>query len=343
MTKQICAWMLTAALLAPSPALLAADKEPSRPFVPANQITGDYQIGPNDKLKVSVFGVNELDLDLTVSASGSIVAPHIGRLYVSGMSPAELEERIAQELTSRALVKDPQVTVSVEEYNSQPIYVLGAVAQPGQFMMSRSMSVVDAITMAGGLDSEKAGAYILIRRGKGKLRDPNDEKEYDDEPVYRVDVKRLLEQGDVSQDIALQGGDVVQVPARKVHMFYVIGEVSQPGAFEFKEDQEGTMLATRALGWAGGAGKTADLSDAVLIRNTDGGRQEIALDFKRILKGKDPDTTMQADDIIFVPGSTTKTITQGLLTVLPSTLSGIVIWNSAMGNNNNQVQTSGRR
>jgi polysaccharide export outer membrane protein len=340
MKTKRCICLLTTALFTLSSILPAADESPSG-FTPASQSPADYQIGPNDELKVNVVGVEDLETLTRVSASGSIVMPHIGRLYVSGLTPAELEERVAHELTSRNLVRNPQVAVSIEEYNSQPIYVLGAVEQPGQYMMNRSMSVVDAITMAGGLMQEQAGKYILVRRGKSKMRDANDETEYEGEPVFRINIQRLLEEGDVSQDIALQGGDVVQVPARKVEMFYVIGEVAQPGAFEFKGDQEGSMLATRALGWAGGAGKTADLDKAVLIRNTDGGRQEIALDFKKILKGKAPDSTVQADDIIFVPGSAFKDITSGLLTVLPSTLSGIAIWNSVI--QRQPVQTTGRR
>ena len=325
--RTIC--LVTTALFTLSAVLPAADDAPSA-FAPVSQSPGDYQIGPNDELKINVIGVEELQTEARVSASGSIVIPHVGRLYVSGLTPTELEERVAHELTSRSLVRDPQVAITVAEYNSQPIYVLGAVEQPGQYMLTRSMSVVDAITMAGGLMQEHTGQYILVRRGTGKMRDANDEAEYEGEPVFRINIKRLLEEGDVSQDIALQGGDVVQVPARKVEMFYVIGEVAHPGAFEFKGDQEGSMLATRALGWAGGAAKTADLDKAILIRNTDGGRQEIALDFKKILKGKAADSAMQADDIIFVPGSTFKTITSGLLTVLPSTLSGIAIWNSVV-------------
>lgn len=335
-----CTCLVMTALFTLSSILPAADT-PEGGSAPPAQSSGDYQIGPNDELQIDVVGVKELETEARVSASGSIVVPHIGRLYVSGLTAAELEERLAHELTSRSLVRDPQVAVSVKEYNSQPIYVLGAVEQPGQYMLTRAVSVVDAITMAGGLLQDTAGQYILVRRGKGKLRDANDETEYEGEPVFRINIKRLLEEGDVSQDIALQGGDVVQVPARKPQTFFVIGEVSKPGAYEFTEGQEGEMLATRALGWAGGAGKVANLDKAVLIRNTDGGRQEIALDFKKILKGKAPDSVVQADDIIFVPSSTMKTITDGLLTILPSTLSGIAIWNSVV--ERQPVQNTGRR
>ncbi len=329
MTKRYSALFLTTALLALTSTLCAAEAGSAVAKVPG--AAADYQIGPNDKLKIDVSGIEELEAEVRVSASGSIAAPHLGRLYVAGLTPGELEDRIAHELTTRSLVRDPQVSVSIEEYNSQPIYVLGAVKQPGQYMMSRSMTVVDAITTAGGLDPLTSGRYILVRRGKSKaaaLQNPNEDSVEEGEPVFRIELKRLLEQGDVSQDVQLMAGDVVQVPMRKPEMFYVIGEVSHPGAFEFKGDQEGSMLASRALGWAGGAGRTADLSDAILIRNTDGGRQEIALNFKRILKGKDPDAVVQADDLIFVPSSTFKTVSQGLLAVVPSTISGILIWNS---------------
>lgn len=292
--------------------------------------SGDYQIGPNDQLGIEVFGIEDLQLVVRVSSSGTISAPHVGRIYAAGLTGAELEDKIAKELVNRKLVRDPQVSVFVQEFNSQPIYILGAVNQPGQYMLSRSLSVVDAITMAGGLDPDKAGRYILIRRGNGRIT-PSGEDAPDDavEPVVRIDVKRLLEEGDVAQDVALRGGDVVQVPTRKVEVFYVIGDVPRPGAFEIETGQEEFLLATGALGWAGGPTKTARLRGGMLIRNTDGGRQQIALNFKDILDGKAEDPHIEPNDILFVPGSKAKTLGHGLLTVLPGTLSGVAIWNSA--------------
>jgi polysaccharide biosynthesis/export protein len=288
----------------------------------------EYQIGPNDLLGVKVFGIEDLDQVVRVSSSGLISIPYLGRIFVAGLTGAEVEEKIGKGLTARELVHDPQVTVFIQEYNSQPIYVLGAVNQPGQYMLTHHLTVIDAISMAGGLDREKAGKYILVRRGKGLFVPPADGKEGEEAPVVRIDLKTLLDDGDVRQDVSLQGGDVIQVPVRKAEVFYVIGEVSRPGAFEIPPNGDGELLASRAVGWAGGPVRTAKLRDSVVLRYADGKREEIPLDLRAILRDGAADVLMQPNDIIFVPGSKIKTFGWGLLSVLPPTMSGVVIWNS---------------
>ena len=288
----------------------------------------DYRIGPNDLLGIKIFGVEDLDQVVRVSSSGLISIPHLGRVFVAGLTGGEIEERIGKALTAKELVRDPQVTVFIQEYNSQPIYVLGAVNQPGQYMLTHQLSVIDAITMAGGLDREKAGKYILVRRGKGLFDSTADAKGSEEQPVFRIDLKALLDEGNVSQDIPLRGGDVVQVPVRKEEVYYVIGEVTRPGAFELSPNGDDELLASRAVGWAGGPARTAKLKDSVVLRYADGKREEIPLDLRAILQDGAADLQIQANDIIFIPGSKVKTFGWGLLTVLPPTMSGVAIWNS---------------
>ena len=296
--------------------------------VPALDTSREYRVGANDLLGIKIFGVEDLDQVVRVSSSGLISVPYLGRVLVAGLTGTEIEEKIQQDLTAKELVRNPQVSVFIQEYNSQPIYVLGAVNQPGQYMMTHALSVIDAITMAGGLDRKQAGKYILVRRGKGLVDPAAPADDSHEPPVFRIDSKVLLDDGDVSQDIPLRGGDVIQVPVRTPEVFYVIGDVMRPGAFEFPPNTENELFASRAIGWAGGPGKTAKLRDSVVLRYTDGQRQEIPLDFRAILQDNGPDLTIHPNDIIFIPGSKTKTLGWGLLGILPGTMSGVAIWNS---------------
>jgi polysaccharide export outer membrane protein len=307
--------------------LQGADEAVGSDF-PEIDASRDYRIGPNDLLGIKIFGVEDLDQVVRVGSSGLISIPYLGRVFVAGLTGGEVEDRIGKNLAAKELVRDPQVTVFIQEYNSQPIHVLGAVNQPGQYMLTHHLSVVDAISMAGGLDREKAGKYILVRRGKGLFDPATSERGSEAKAVFRIDLKALLDEGNVSQDISLRGGDVIQVPVRKAEVYYVIGEVTRPGAFEISPNGDDELLAARAVGWAGGPSKTAKLRDSVVLRYADGKREEIPLDLRAILQGGAADISIQPNDIIFVPGSKVKTFGWGLLTVLPPTMSGVAIWNS---------------
>lgn len=292
-------------------------------FVNETERSREYFLGPGDLLEVKVFGLDEYNQTVRVSASGKITLPYLGSLIASGLSGMQLEELLAEELRDRKLIKDPQVSVFVTEYRSQPIYVLGAVNQPGQYMMTHQLSLLDALTMAGGLVMDRASDHALLQRGagaKGDLNLPDEEAE-----VIRIDLKPLLEGGDLSLNIQLAGGDVLHVPERKIEVYYVVGEVGRAGAFELPVEQR--VLVSQALAQAGGPGKTAKMSDGILVRyEGNGNRQELAVDFEAILKGKKPDFPVGANDIIFVPGSTAKTIGYGLLGIIPGTVQGAIIW-----------------
>jgi polysaccharide export outer membrane protein len=270
----------------------------------------DYRLGPGDVVSISVFGVTGYDHDVRVSSAGTVRLPLLDPLVAAGLTPAELESALETALEA-GLIRDPHVTVSMKEYRSQSVFVLGMVKRPGEYQMSRPLRVIDVLAMAGGIDTT-AGNEITIQRGRSG----------DDEPqkVMKVDLVALLERGDVSLNLPIAAGDVVNVPARVVRTFYVIGEVNIAGAFELPEGRE--LLLTQAIARAGGPMRTAKLGDGLLVRQTaQGGRQELRVDFDAILKGKKPDLPVQADDIVFIPGSQIKSIAYGLLGVVPNTVS----------------------
>jgi protein involved in polysaccharide export with SLBB domain len=125
-------------------------------------------------------------------------------------------------------------------------------------------------------------------------------------------------------NLELQGGDVLYVPLRKTEMFYVVGAVRSPGRLDISARQ--SLLVSQAIAMAGGLENTADSDKGILLRyDQTGVRQEIPVDVKAILRGKAPDVTVQADDIIFIPGSATKSIAYGLLNLVPMAVTTIIV------------------
>lgn len=115
----------------------------------------EYRLGPGDLIEVSVFGVEAFRHTIRVNASGLIKLPLLDPIPASGLTPAELEQRLAA-LLDVDMIKNPQVSVFVKEYRSQPIYLLGAVRTPGQYQISLQLRIVDAISLGGGLAANAA-------------------------------------------------------------------------------------------------------------------------------------------------------------------------------------------
>ncbi|MFB3905235.1 MAG: polysaccharide biosynthesis/export family protein [Acidobacteriota bacterium] len=277
----------------------------------------DYRLGRGDVIEVKVFGEDQFNQVARLSGSGEITMPFIGNVQLGGLSQFEAEARL-RELLGASLLKNPQVVVFIREYRSQPVFILGAVNSPGQYLMTHQLRLVDALSMAGGLSPNRAGENVIVQRNGGT--DSTSKTE-----TIRVDLKELLEEGNLALNIPLQGGDIVQVPERLRQVFYVIGEVHRPGLFELPAKQP--LFLTQALAQAGGPMRTAKIKKGMLIRfDEKGGRKEIAVNLDNILKGRTSDMSLSPNDVIFVPGSTFKNIGYGLLGVIPGTVSSTVTY-----------------
>ena len=162
-----------------------------------------YRIGANDTLQIDVFGHEDLNKTLKVSPHGLISFPLIGNVRAEGRTvddvAAEITERLAADY-----IQDPHVTVSVWEYLSQWVSVMGEVAQPGRYYMTGPMSLIDALSQAGGL-TEKAGKEIVVTR-RAEAMDPAAAGE-----VFRVQVPALLSAADGGSNLRLRSGDVINV------------------------------------------------------------------------------------------------------------------------------------
>ena len=191
-------------------------------------------IGANDLIAVSVYDAPELTRSVRVSADGFIRLPMLKKLVqAQGLMPAQLESAIAKALQDELIIVDPFVTVTVAEYNSHPISVTGAVRQPLIFQATGPVTLLDAITRAGGL-SQEAGPEILVTRSQAGPSGAASAL------VQRISAKKLLDAADPALNIVLNGGEEIRIPeGGKV---YVVGNVKVPGAFPMGDGTETTVL-----------------------------------------------------------------------------------------------------
>jgi len=304
----------------------------------------DYEVGPGDLLSLSVFGLQELDQTMRVSNSGRIHIAHVGTIPIANMTVAEVEKEIARKLREQQLLNEPWVRVRVTEYQSQPVFVVGEVAVPGQYMMTGETRLLDAITKAGGFTTEiSLEAYVIRRRDSSdsttalKMTEVTDEQPgnrpglpaeastagteqaAEEAPAERISINvRDLRLGSRPElNIRLRGGDVVYVPRRKLERVFIVGEVGRPGAYGLPVSYE-HITAGRALAYAGGPLRTAKTGKAFIMRrDQDGGFQSVPFDFIATTRGLEPDIPIRPNDVIFVPRSIGKKVGYAFMEYIP--------------------------
>lgn len=288
----------------------------------------DYQIGTEDLLDISVFEVPELSRTVRVSASGEISLPLVGSLKVAGLSPLGLERALTDRLRDTVL-KDPQVTIFLREFHSEPVSVVGAVKVPGLYHIQTKKSLLEILAMAQGFSEGPArlpGRDIVITRkprSAAMLDAAAVQATSDGAEIVEIPVKQLLESGDPKWNVPIYPGDVIKVaPAGTI---YVAGDVTRPGAFALTDFDN--MSVIQAISMAGGTLKTAGKKESLVIRrDAAGNRVEQKVNLVRILEGKDTDLMLGPNDILFVPGSVGKTAALRALETAIQTGTGLLIW-----------------
>ena len=291
-----------------------------RAATPTSQVAvsaQDYRIGPDDMLAITVLDAPDMSRSVRVSAGGEISLPLLGVIKAADLTPRELELVMA-ELLRRTYMKDPHVNIQVTEMQSHSISVMGAVRQPGVFQMRGDRTLLEVLSMAGGL-ADDAGETVLVMRkpdvasnnGGGVASDQGKEQAAAD--TMQISLKQLLESGNPRSNVQVHPGDIVKV--QEAGIVYVVGEVNKPGGFPIKKSERLTVLQVVALGE--GLTRTAAKGSGRIIRTGDEGqRTEIPVDLGKILKGKAPDLQLMARDILFVPNSTTKSAARGTVDAL---------------------------
>lgn len=161
----------------------------------------DSKLGVGDFFTVTVYGEEELSGTHQVGDDGAFLFPFLGRVHAEGRTPVELGEHIAEELAVQGYLRRPQVSVLVEEFASKRVSVIGSVARPGTFPLTSGLTIVQAISLAGGFTSiANAGEVVLTRR--------------EGESVRRiiVSITKITRGG--ANDVPLRAGDLIFIPER---------------------------------------------------------------------------------------------------------------------------------
>jgi polysaccharide export outer membrane protein len=286
---------------------------------------GEYLLGPQDSLLIRVADESEIPTGpYEIDLQGILVVPQLGKIHADGMTVSQLRDEITERLKS--LLREPVVTVSVSEYHSQRVSVLGAVSSPGVHQIQGRKTLFEVISEAGGLRQD-AGATINITRQKRWGPIPLPSAKVDptgDYSMAELSVQAVMNARDPAENIAIKPDDVITVP--KAQLVYVIGAVNRAGGFPLTERQSMTVL--QALALAEGLGRTASARHARILRASNGSapRTERQIDLREIMEGKAADAPLKPEDILFVPNSAAKSASFRALDALISTGSGVAIY-----------------
>ncbi len=258
----------------------------------------DYRVGPDDVLEISIFewemGEETKTIEFRVAESGIITLPVLGSIEAGNRTVREIQEDISGKLEKGGIIQNPRVAVSVKEFRSLRISVIGAVNAPGVYAIHENVTtLMDILPLAGGPSPDAGQAAHILRKASdqgGSLK-------------ITVDMEELFERGNYELNPVLQGGDVVVVPPAP--LIYVYGRVNGPGGFKLSRH----MRVLEAVALAGGVAPLADTMNSVVIRKAKAGGEEfIPIDLGKVERGQQPNIYLQAGDLVNVPKSMAKSI-----------------------------------
>jgi polysaccharide export outer membrane protein len=281
---------------------------------------GSYILGAGDMVSVRIFGADDLPAQpVEVGGDGKLNLPMVGPVPAAGMTVLHLQT----ELTKRYAYyfKQPQVTVTVAEYRSQPVTVVGAVNAPHVIDLRGPTRLMDVLSEAGGLEPVAGDKIMITRPASGKTaNDPGG-----DFSTQVIDLNKIIDGTDPNANVLVRAHDLITVP--KAHMVYVVGDVVKPGGYVL--DGQSSLTVLQAIALAGGTTSTSALKNCHILKApTEPGaqRQEASINLKKIMGNRSPDVSLHADDILFVPNSASKNAGLHALEVAANIGTGLAIW-----------------
>lgn len=246
---------------------------------PAVSVAGSYRIGTDDVLAISVWDQRDLDQVVFVRPDGKISLALVGEVEAVGRTVAELAEQLTE--LYRRTIRGALVTVTVREIRSRPVFFVGGVARPGPIQLTQDLTLLQAISAAGGLLPAADLESIYVIRGSTRIP---------------VDLARMLQRGDVTQNLLLQPGDTIVVPLAE--SVFVQGEVRTPGPVKYTRD----LTVLKAIAAAGGFTPMAAPRRISVVRGEGLKKETFRVNANEIMS--DPNATdvpLKPNDIIIVP------------------------------------------
>src|SRR5579862_103784 len=305
-TVCVCALILT---FIASPVLAQQGAPSSNAGVPVSTAasTSAPRLGIEDLLDISVYNVPELTSKVRIDSNGEVNLPLVNNVHLAGLTTEQAENVVAKRLADGGFVKNPHVTVFVNQAVSQTASVLGEVVRPGVYPILGEQRLFDLISNAGGL-TDKAGPTVSVTH-----------RNQPGSPVKLTISRNFADHAE--SDLPIFAGDTVIV--WKADVVYVVGDVGRPSGLLM---ESGRLTVLQAIAMAGGTTRTAKLSAARIIHRSAAGLTETPVQLNKILEAKASDIPMQPDDILFVPTSIRKTFTgQTVQTALQAAAAASII------------------
>ncbi len=238
-----------------------------------------YLIGRSDQVLITVFQQPDMSTLARVSADGTILVPLIGAVQVGGLTEKDASETIEAALVEAGVIRNPSVTVSVSEFRSQRVSVLGYVTRPGEYFLNRPTSVGDLLALVGGVTADASDLLVFIDYNQT-------DNSFDRREIIIDDLLRSEEE---FTSIYVGDGDSLYVP--KAEIFYIYGAVRVAGQFRIVPG----MTVEQALVIAGGVTE-AGSRNGIRRRGQDNRGRSKLIDV-------DLDSLVEAGDVFFVPES----------------------------------------
>jgi polysaccharide export outer membrane protein len=243
-----------------------------------------YTLGPEDIIHITVYDHPDLSQDVTIAADGTFTYPFLGKFQAAGLTVQALEQQLTRRLADGYLV-NPQLMVTLTQYRSQRIYVLGAVRTPGVYPLQHNATVVELLSQAGGVTPEAEGYILLMPAAEGsKSGAAATQTGQENSTALRISLDKLLT-GQLPQPIPMASGDTIYVPLGGY--FFVSGEVENPGRYRLERG----MTVHKAITLAGGFSKFADRKRFRVKRTIDGESREYQAQL---------DDRLQTEDVLII-------------------------------------------
>lgn len=252
-----------------------------RAYAGASAVQTSYVLGAQDVVNITVLGETDLSRKYTIEQDGSFTFPLIGRVTARGLTLRDLEQELRKKLVTGGYLKNPEISVAVDAYQSQRIMVWGQVNQPGEYQLAGDMTLLSALAKAGSITPNAGRDAVIVRAPKkgvaeGTLAEPE---------IVRIDLNDL-QAGNMALNIPLRDGDTINVP--KAQSVFVSGHVKTPGGYTVEEG----MTVLQVLSLAGGLTDRGSDKRINVTRTVDGKKKE--------LKGVKLTSVVQPGDTIVV-------------------------------------------
>jgi polysaccharide export outer membrane protein len=264
-------------------------------------------IGPGDLLHIQFYDTPELEQHTRVDDAGAVSLLFIGPVTLAGETPGEAAKLIGLLMISKHFMSHPQVLVTIDQYATQEITVSGEVSRPGSYAIATPRSILDVLSLAGGL-SPLADRHIVIEHRDGAMHRVN----------YFVSNDPATQ---LSDDVKVRPGDIVLIP--RVGFVYILGDVGRPGGYPLSSNDSHVKLLQAIIN-AGSTNKTAIISGVQLMRKAGDSYRQVPIHLGKVEAGKEPDPVLLADDVVIVPFSYVKTFVLNSTAIAASVASAVI-------------------